>query len=76
MNGPRSDHWQELAQVYAVMVCLGLLLLLQTIILGVAVEGFLAGVDKVIAPALFASGLCFAAACWFTYYLKRIGTSD
>lgn len=62
---------QQMSLVHAVMVCLAMLILLQTLMLNIAVEGYLGGVSKVIFPATVVSGLCFAGSCWLTAYIHR-----
>ena len=66
---------QQMSPVYAVMVCLAMIILLQTLLLNIAVEGYLGGVIKVILPATAASGLCFAGTCWLTACIHRTGKS-
>ncbi len=63
---------QQMTLIYAVMVCLFLLILLQFLLLMVAVEGFLGGRWAVLLPATLASGLCFGGACWLIGYVLRI----
>ena len=62
---------QQMSLIYAVMVCLAMLILLQTLMLNIAVEGYLSGVTKVIFPAAVASGLCFAGSCCLIAYIRR-----
>ncbi len=70
-----ADRGQQMSLVHAVMVCLAMLILLQTLMLNIAVEGYLGGAGKVIVPATAGSGLCLAASCWLTAYIHRAGKS-
>ena len=67
----QAKRWQEMSQIYAVMVCVALLILFQTLLLNIAIEGFLGGADKVITPAVIGSGVCFCASCWLVLNLLR-----
>ena len=66
---------QQMSLIYAVMVCLAMLILLQTLMLNIAVEGYLGGTGKVVVPATACSGLCFAGSLWLTAYIRRMGRS-
>ena len=55
---------RQMTAVYAVMVSLLFLVLLQFWLLGNAIEGLLAGRRGIIFPAAAVSGLCFLAAFW------------
>jgi len=71
-SADRTERWQQLSLVYAVMVCLVLLILLQTLMLNIAVEGYLGGVDKVLLPATVGSGICLACSIWLVSYVFRM----
>ncbi len=68
-----ADRSQQMSLIYAVMVCVAMLILLQTLMLNIAIEGYLGGVSKVVIPATIGSGLCFAGSCWLTVYVRRMG---
>jgi hypothetical protein len=57
--------------IYAVMVSIMLLIILQFLLLMVAVEGFLGGRRAILLPAAFGSGSCFVAACWLIRHVVR-----
>ena len=67
---------QQMTLIYAVMVCLFLLILLQFLLLMVAVEGFLGGRWAVLLPATSASGICFGGACWLIRYVLRLPAKE
>ncbi len=67
---------QQMTLIYAVMVCLFLLILLQFLLLMVAVEGFLGGRWEILLPATLASGLCFGGACWLIGYVLRMSAAE
>lgn len=71
----RAGRQQQMSVIYAVMVCLAMLILLQTLMLNIAIEGHLGGVRKVIFPATLGSGLCFAGSCRLSAYLQHVGKS-
>lgn len=54
---------KSMTLIYAVMACLGVLILLQFLLLMVSLEGFLAGKGEVLLPAATGSGFCFGGAC-------------
>ena len=70
---------QQMTLIYAVMVCLVILIFLQLLLLVVAVEGFQGAHRDVVIPATIASGLCFAGGCWlirYVLFLPASGTKD
>lgn len=67
----QAGRRQQMSLVQAVMVCVVMLILLQTLMLNIAVEGYLGGVEKVILPATVGSALCFAGSCWLIAYIRR-----
>ena len=70
-DASHTDRTQQMARIYTVMVCLAMLILLQVLLLSVAVEGYLGNEEKVILPAMIASGLCFIMSRWLIGYLSR-----
>jgi hypothetical protein len=56
--------------VYAVMVAIIILILLQYLLLMVALEDFLSGSRAVLWGATIGSGGCFTAACWLIRYVS------
>ena len=68
-----ADRGQQMSLIYAVMVCVAMLILLQTLMLNIAIEGYLGGVSKVVIPATIGSGLCLAGSLWLTAYVRRMG---
>lgn len=62
---------RELTLIHAVMVCILILILVQSLLLMVAVEGFLGDHRELLLPAAAGSGLCFAGACWLIRYIVR-----
>jgi hypothetical protein len=65
----RARRAQQLARIYAVMVCLASLIFVQFLLLTVALEGYLGGRGEVAWPAALASGLCCVTACWLIRYI-------
>jgi hypothetical protein len=55
--------------IYAVMVAILTLILVQFLLLMVALEDFLSGRLHVVRAAALGSGLCFAGACWLIRYV-------
>jgi hypothetical protein len=55
--------------IYAVMVAILTLILVQFLLLMVALEDFLSGRLHVVRAAALGSALCFAGACWLIRYL-------
>ncbi len=50
-----------------------LLILLQTLFLNIAIEGYMGGVSDVILPATAGSGLCLVGSLWLTAFVYKIG---
>jgi hypothetical protein len=65
----RAERAQGMTVVYAIMVAVILLILLQFLLLMVAMEDFLSGSRSLLWGAAAGSGGCFAAACWLIRYL-------
>ena len=55
--------------IYAVMVSILILIILQFLLLMIALEDFLSGSRTVLGGAAAASGFCFAASCWLIRYV-------
>jgi hypothetical protein len=55
--------------IYAVMVAILTLILVQFLLLMVALEDFLSGRLHVVRAAALGSALCFGGACWLIRYL-------
>ena len=56
--------------VYAVMVAIMILILLQFLLLMVALEDFLSGNRAVLWGSAVGSALCFAGSCWLIRYVS------
>ena len=65
----RAERAQGMTVVYAIMVAVILLILLQFLLLMVAIEDFLSGSRALLWGAAAGSGACFAGACWLIRYL-------
>ena len=65
----RAERSRELTVIYAVMVSILLLILLQFLLLMVALEDFLSGGRTLLAGAALGSMVCFAGACWLIRYV-------
>ena len=65
----RAERAQGMTVVYAIMVAIILLILLQFLLLMVALEDFLSGSLALLWGAAAGSGACFAAAFWLIRYL-------
>jgi hypothetical protein len=65
----RAERARGMTVVYAVMVSIMILILLQFLLLMVALEDFLSGSRAVLTGATVGSGACFAAACWLIRYV-------
>ncbi|MBI3854827.1 MAG: hypothetical protein HY293_03955 [Planctomycetes bacterium] len=65
----RSERARGMTAVYAVMVSIMLLILLQFLLLMVALEDFLSGNRSLLSGAAIGSAACFAAACWLIRYI-------
>jgi hypothetical protein len=59
-----------MAVVYAVMVSILLLILVQVLLLMVALEDFLSGRRSLLGAAAAGSALCFGGACWLIRYIS------
>jgi len=67
----RQGRAREMTVVYAVMVAIVVLLILQFLLLMIGVENYLGGKRSVLAPAAVGSGFCFMAACWLIGQASR-----
>jgi hypothetical protein len=65
----RAERSQGMTVVYAIMVAVILLILLQFLLLMVAIEDYLSGNRALLWGAAAGSGACFAAACWLIRYI-------
>ena len=65
----RADRSRRLTVIYAVMVAILTLILVQFLLLMVAMEDFLSGRLQVGRAAALGSALCFVAACWLIRYV-------
>ncbi len=65
----RADRSRRLTVIYAVMVAILTLILVQSLLLMVALEDYLSGRLNVVRAAALGSGLCFAASCWLIRYV-------
>jgi len=66
---PRKHCAQQMASIYAVMLCVLILLFLQFVMLTAAVEGYFGGERGVILPTAVASGICCGLACKLIGYV-------
>jgi hypothetical protein len=62
--------------IYAVMVSIMLLILIQFLLLMVAIEDFMGGRWAVLVPAALGSGLCFAGSLWLIRYITPRGKTE
>ena len=67
----RAERSRGLTAVYAVMVAVMILILLQFLLLMVALEDFLSGSRVVLWASAGGSAFCFAGSCWLVRYLSR-----
>ena len=65
----RAERSRGMTVIYAVMVAIMILIIIQFLLLMVALEDFLSGRPTVLSGAAIGSGLCFAAACWLIRYV-------
>jgi hypothetical protein len=65
----RRRRAQQITLIYAVMMCLLIVVVAQFVLLMVSVESFLGGKREVLLPATLASGVCFAGATWLIRYV-------
>ncbi len=65
----RADRSRRLTVIYAVMVAILTLILVQFLMLMVALEDYLSGRMHVARAAALGSAFCFAAACWLIRYV-------
>ena len=63
---------QQMASVYAVMLCVLILLFLQFLMLAAALDGYLAGKQLFVMPTAVASGICCAFACKLIGYVLAL----
>jgi len=71
----RAERTRGMTAVYAVMVSIMILILLQFLLLMVALEDFLSGQRAVLLAAAGGSGFCFVASCWLIRYVAGRRTS-
>ena len=60
---------QQMTSVYAVMLCVLILLFLQFLMLAAALDGYLAGKQLFVLPTAVASGICCGLACKLIGYV-------
>ncbi len=65
----RAERTLGMTVIYAVMVALMILIVVQFLLLMVALEDFLSGHRTVLWGAALGSGACFVASCWLIRYL-------
>ena len=65
----RADRSRRMTVIYAVMVAIVILILLQFLLLMVGLEDFLSGHRSVLWGAAAGSGGCFVASCWLIRYV-------
>jgi hypothetical protein len=66
----RSERAQQMTAIYAVMVAILILILIQFLLLMIALEDYLSGQRTLLSGAALGSGLCFAASWWLIRYLS------
>jgi len=66
------DRKQKLTIINAAMICIGFLVLMQTLLFNITVEGFLGGEDHLVGPALVLSGICLAGSVWLMRSVYRL----
>jgi len=66
----RAERSRGMTAIYAVMVAIMILILLQFLLLMVALEDFLSGNRAVLWGSAAGSALCFAGACWLIRYVS------
>ena len=66
----RLERSRSLTAIYAVMVSIMLLILLQFLLLMIALEDFLSGNRSILWAAAGASGFCFVTSCWLIRYVS------
>lgn len=66
----RSERAQQMTAIYAVMVAILILILIQFLLLMIAIEDYLSGQRTLLSGAALGSGLCFAASWWLIRYLS------
>lgn len=66
----RAERSQRLTVVYAILVAVVLLILIQFLLLMVALEDFLSGTRALLWGAAAGSGACFGGACWLIRYIS------
>ena len=66
---PHMHRTQQMASVYAVMLCVLILLFLQFLMLAAALDGYLGGKQLFVLPTAIASGICCALACKLIGYV-------
>ena len=67
----RAERAHGMTVIYAVMVSIMILIILQFLLLMIALEDFLSGAPTVLSGAAIGSGACFAASCWLIRYVIR-----
>ena len=68
----RTNDFQRSTHLNTVMVCLAFLILLQTLVLNIALDGYMGDRPNVILPAVIISGLCFSGSCWLVRSVFRM----
>ena len=66
----RAERSRSMTAIYAVMVAIMILILLQFLLLMVALEDFLSGNRAVLWGSAVGSSVCFAGACWLIRYVS------
>jgi hypothetical protein len=65
----RAERARNMTVVYAVMVSIMILILIQFLLLMVALEDFLGGHRVILWAAAAGSGFCFIGSCWLIRYV-------
>jgi len=65
----RAERARNMTVVYAVMVSIMILILIQFLLLMVALEDFLSGHRVILWAAAVGSGFCFVGSCWLIRYV-------
>ncbi len=71
----RAERSRRMTVIYAVMVSIMILILLQFLLLMVALEDYVSGQRAVLLGAAAGSGACFVASCWLIRYVAGLPSS-
>ena len=72
----RAERTRGMTVIYAVMVSIMILIIIQFLLLMVALEDFMSGSRSVLSGAAIGSAACFVGACWLIRYVTPRRMSD